>query len=134
MASSLQYNSVDTAVGKLSKIQEYLDLGYSTALEIALDIEESNDTGESSPEVENLKKVTLEYVQMEQELKQWLQAAEMTKDAFKEEYRNVQEYVFLGPLLKCTPTPNGLHLISPTSRSSPNGLHLLNAPPPMAYI
>ncbi len=95
MASSLQYNSVDTAVGKLSKIQEYLDLGYSTALEIALDIEESNDRGESSPEVENLKKATLEYVQMEQELKQWLQAAEMTKEAFKEEYRNAQEYVLL---------------------------------------
>jgi hypothetical protein len=93
MAGSFQYLSVDNAVVKLSKIQEYLDLGYSTALEIALDIEESNSTGESSPEVENLKKVTLEYAQMEHELKQWLNAAEMTKAAFQKEYKNVKEYV-----------------------------------------
>jgi hypothetical protein len=64
-------------------------------LEIALDIEESNATGESSPEVEKLKKVTLEYVQMEKELKQWQQAAEMTKTAFGEEYKNAIEYVLM---------------------------------------
>jgi hypothetical protein len=95
MASGMQYNSVDNAVGKLAKMQEFFDLGYSTALEIALDIEESNATGESSPEVEQLKKVTLEYVQMEKELKQWQQAAEMTKTAFTEEYKNAKEYVLL---------------------------------------
>lgn len=92
MASSLQYGSVDTAVEKLSKIQEYIDLGYSSTLEIALDIEESNSTGEPCPEVESLKKITLDYVQMEQELKQWVNAAEMTKAAFKDVYKNIEEY------------------------------------------
>ena len=103
MADSLQspprvrYDIVDNAVEKLSKIQEYLDLGYSTALDIALDIEESNATGEPSPEVENLKQITLDYVVMEEELKQWLDAAKLTKTEFKKEYKNITEYV----LVKC---------------------------------
>ena len=95
MANSLQYDSVDTAVEKLSKIQEYLDLGYSTALEIALDIEESNEAEEPSPEVEHLKQITMEYVAMEEELKQWLNAAKLTKTAFRKEYQNVTEYVLV---------------------------------------
>ena len=97
MAGTFHYNSVDSAVAKLSKFQEYLEIGYSTTLEIALDIEESNSSGEACPEVERLKEITLEYAQMEQELNQWLKAAELTKTAFKQEYKNAQGYVVRNP-------------------------------------
>ncbi|XP_028406066.1 E3 SUMO-protein ligase NSE2-like [Dendronephthya gigantea] len=90
MAGSFQYNPVDNAVGKLSRMQEYLDVGYSTTLEIALDIEECNESGKTTAEIEQLKDITLEYVKMEKELKQWLQAAETTKTAFQEEHRNAK--------------------------------------------
>ena len=89
-----EYKPVDNAVGKLSRIQEYLDVGLSTTLEIALDIEEGNESGKTTaeidPRIDQLKEITLEYVKMEKELKQWLRAAEMTKTAFQEEHRNAK--------------------------------------------
>lgn len=91
MAGCLQYSSVDNAVAKLSKIQEYLDLGYSTTLDVALDVEESNFTGEASPHVEKLKEITMLYTGMEQELKRYLKASDLTKIAFKKDYEKLTE-------------------------------------------
>ncbi|XP_046864448.1 E3 SUMO-protein ligase NSE2-like [Xenia sp. Carnegie-2017] len=91
MAGCLQYSSVDNAVAKLSKIQEYLDLGYSTTLDVALDVEESNFTGEASPHVEKLKEITMLYTGMEQELKRYLKASELTKIAFKKDYEKLTD-------------------------------------------
>ena len=86
MAGSFQYNQIDSSTERLSKIQEYLDVGLSSTLDIALDIEESNTPDETSEEMEKLKDLTVQYVQMEKDLEQWLKAAQLTKTAFREEY------------------------------------------------
>lgn len=86
MAGSFQYNQIDSSTERLSKIQEYLDVGLSTTLDIALDIEESNTPDEASEEMEKLKDLTVQYVQMEKDLEQWLKAAQLTKTAFREEH------------------------------------------------
>lgn len=91
MAGSFQYNNIDATTERLGKIQEYLDLGLSSTLDIALDIEESHAADETSDDIEKLKDLTVQYVQMEIELKQWLKAADLTKTTFREEYRKVTD-------------------------------------------
>lgn len=90
MSGSFQYNHIDSTTARLSKIQEYLEVGLSSTLEIALDIEEGNSPDDTSEEVEKLKDLTVEYVQMEKELGQWLKAAELTKEKFKQEYNKAE--------------------------------------------
>lgn len=73
------FGKVDQAVNSITTVQEYIQVGIEITNEVAMDCIENTDKAEADNQVEEFHKVMLEFVKMEQELKQFQEAVEYVK-------------------------------------------------------
>ncbi|XP_001638573.2 E3 SUMO-protein ligase NSE2 [Nematostella vectensis] len=77
------FTGIDNASAKLQKMKEFVDNGMAATLDIALDLEERK---EGSDGVKELKDLMVQYVHMEREMDQWMDAVQQAKAQFTREY------------------------------------------------
>lgn len=90
MPAHLKFSSVDNAAGKMKKVKEYVENGMAVTMDVALDLEEVSTDSEH---VKELQEAMVQYVKMEREISQWLEAVEKTKAKFDRESNTASGYV-----------------------------------------
>ena len=81
---AVEFRGVENAAEKMKKLkEEYITNGMGVTMDVALDLEESQENNKHVPELQD---AMLQYAEMERELTQWLQALDKTKTQFKKDY------------------------------------------------
>ncbi|XP_077990491.1 E3 SUMO-protein ligase NSE2-like [Glandiceps talaboti] len=78
--SDVNFAVVENAMGQLRKMNQFIETGMTACLDVALDLEESEDNPD---QVNELKNKMLEYASMERDLSQFTQAIENVKDQIR---------------------------------------------------
>ena len=74
---AVEFRGVENAAEKMKKLkEEYITNGMGVTMDVALDLEESQENNKHVPELQD---AMLQYAEMERELTQWLQALDKTK-------------------------------------------------------
>ncbi|XP_041361325.1 E3 SUMO-protein ligase NSE2-like [Gigantopelta aegis] len=78
MSARPHFAVVDQAVNTMMQVQEYINVGMLTTIDVTQDFVE-NDKENNEAQIKSLKNIMLDYIGMERDLKQFLEAVDHTK-------------------------------------------------------
>lgn len=77
MASRTHFGVVDTAIKSMKTVEEYIDVGMETTIDVAMDFVENDK--ENERQTDEFKSIMLDYVRMKRDLRQFMEAVDLVK-------------------------------------------------------